>query len=392
MIAYQPAGYCPHCGYQVDAGRCSECGRVVTRPLRVPPGVLRRRLVIRVALGLALVGLLVTGYVYRADLAVRFVPTRLVDSLRGRDSATQRWWFMIFDEQLRLAMEAEEPAHAARKVAIEAELATLRSHEWAGRYESSDSRMSLAPGAGYSYVWGSCESFGSFHGEVEFATPDVLTLRCVPALREFRSERLRLLRVPWQGHHYLISPSRVAHFANCINSRNDGAPRWFLHRRGDRTTPEPKLPQLPEPYSAYIRREPLIADVTNVIRTGRSPDDDSGKCWDAEVVLNVGAADDVFVGMKLYGTHRHTYLGATVYEVREHECMARFTDCFDECESVDLPKAGWQFMTLGPEAEMAGEFNLRNIDGWANGVSPSQPEPGEDEETDENPEADEEAP
>ncbi len=30
MEAYQPKGYCPGCGYQIDPGRCSECGLEVS--------------------------------------------------------------------------------------------------------------------------------------------------------------------------------------------------------------------------------------------------------------------------------------------------------------------------------------------------------------------------
>lgn len=53
--AYQPAGYCPQCGYAMDGGRCPECGSQVPpgRLAAVPPRLRRRRRV-RQALVLAL--------------------------------------------------------------------------------------------------------------------------------------------------------------------------------------------------------------------------------------------------------------------------------------------------------------------------------------------------
>jgi len=30
---YQPIGFCPGCGYKMDAGTCPECGREVPEPL-----------------------------------------------------------------------------------------------------------------------------------------------------------------------------------------------------------------------------------------------------------------------------------------------------------------------------------------------------------------------
>lgn len=363
MEPYTPAGFCPRCGYRLDAGRCPECGRAVPRPSLIPPLVRRRRLIQRTAILTVLIVGFVALYGNRDELAVRFAATSLIKRYAGFESQFARWCRHILDEQCERAMSAEESAGIARRVAIEQELGGIDSHEWAGRYESSHEGLLAAPVAGFVFAWSGCEDAAQSHGDVAEVTADRIVLRSPPSIRSFDIEPRRLLRVQWQGHKYLIPEAEVVEFANHVNSREGGAPFWHLHRVGDRTQPEPKLPRLPEPFDGHIRKEPLNANVVRVNSVGRSPDDTSGKCWEAEIVLNVGTADGVFMGMKFFATHRDTFLGANVVKLGDHESTAEFVDCFDENEELDMPQIGWRLSTLGPFVETTGEnFDLRELD------------------------------
>lgn len=67
---FQPAGYCPTCGYPLDPGKCPECGRFVRHYelARVPPQVVRRR---RVRWALTLIvctAVLYGGYRFYRDV------------------------------------------------------------------------------------------------------------------------------------------------------------------------------------------------------------------------------------------------------------------------------------------------------------------------------------
>jgi len=94
---YKPAGYCPHCGYAIDPGVCSECGKNVNADEldSVPYWVTRRRLVKRAVLVLILLSLAVGGwYVYARTNWIIWVPTRILLGLSWDENSrgTQEVW------------------------------------------------------------------------------------------------------------------------------------------------------------------------------------------------------------------------------------------------------------------------------------------------------------
>src|SRR5262245_46401505 len=95
---YQPTGYCPRCGYQMDAGRCPECGKAVSRPAKRDPRAGRGRL-LRAGRRLVTAMLLVLAMYYGGGYAVfawwptshlRVVAARK-DWLSERASAIMDW-------------------------------------------------------------------------------------------------------------------------------------------------------------------------------------------------------------------------------------------------------------------------------------------------------------
>jgi len=90
--AYQPAGYCPHCGYAIDPGVCPECGKAIVADEldRLPHQVTRRRMIKRTVAVLVILSLAAGGwYVYARCNWIAWVPTRALLGFQGdEDSRT----------------------------------------------------------------------------------------------------------------------------------------------------------------------------------------------------------------------------------------------------------------------------------------------------------------
>lgn len=372
MSEYRPTGFCPHCGYQISPGRCPECGREVSKPSRRSLSSRRRR---RLAVGIVLLAIVGAGaavYANKDEVAVRYAPTSLVRYFSGDGNGFAWWCSTVLSAQQDIAMSAEETASDSRLGMIRIELESLHGHPWAGAYEATNESLFLAPRSGFVYLSYGCTHSSASHGEVVEVTPQRIVLRSVATLKAFQIEPAILLRAEWQGHRYLIPDGDVVRFANCVNSRESGTPAWFLHRMSDRPQPEPRWPTLPSPFEHYILSEPLSAGILQITLVEPAPDDESGTCWQADVTLDKGARDGVFLGMMLYPTHRDAYLGAEVLDVFDHQARARFADCFSEGEKFDMPSPGWKFSTLGPFAELTGEyFNLEELH-WFDGEADTE--------------------
>jgi len=92
--AYKPAGYCPHCGYAIAPGVCSECGQNVAASELVsgPYWMKRRRIIKRTVFALVILSLAVGGwYVYARCNWITWVPARiLLMAHDGRDGKAAR--------------------------------------------------------------------------------------------------------------------------------------------------------------------------------------------------------------------------------------------------------------------------------------------------------------
>jgi hypothetical protein len=83
--SYNPAGYCPHCGYAIDPGVCPECGKNVAADEldSAPYWVTRRRIIRRSVLALVILSIAAGGwYVYSRCDWIAWVPTRLLMTAR----------------------------------------------------------------------------------------------------------------------------------------------------------------------------------------------------------------------------------------------------------------------------------------------------------------------
>lgn len=353
--AYQPAGYCPACGYRIDPGVCPECGRSVPRPARRPPATLRRRVV----LGALVLGIGVGGWLaYRnADaLAARLIPARYTRTLADSDGWLGRWADTINWMQRNSRFESEQPAFERRRHAIRAELAGLGRHEWAGEYSTgpdyTGSKFILAPDSGFVYsAWG-CTHRSLNHGEIVAVTPDSIVLRPEISPEDYATGPDRVLyRVTWRGKRLLVERGWMVEFLNLWNMRESATSNRFPCRGGDPVQPHSDPPEMPVQFARCLHVCPLIAKVVSTGEPTAEPDQKGGACYHVPVVLSVGEAEGAFVGMTLFALDHKSYLGATLNAVREHDSSGVFCDCFDANQPVVLPQVGWSFTTLGYTAE-----------------------------------------
>ena len=115
---YQPTGYCPECGYPMDAGRCPECGKHVEKPAKRDPRTRRTRLR-RIATRTLLVVLAVAGLSYAGRYAVyAWWPTEHLRELEASKNKLASFAKRV----IRWRWEREHEQTDARRRAIEAEL------------------------------------------------------------------------------------------------------------------------------------------------------------------------------------------------------------------------------------------------------------------------------
>lgn len=223
-----------------------------------------------------------------------------------------------------LTRQEDELEAERRRSEIEAEIATLVDHPWAGSYlkvsarghhgSNSDSLV-LAPIAGFvaiasipavvltkEHSWGTLEVSG-----------EALTLHHKePNRREHWRQAWpeQLLVVPWGERHYLLEPKELEAFARSLHTGDE--PRSssvgnFLLRSGDWSLRARGRPDVPASARELFRATPLLAIVFT--HDGSTP---------ASVELDVGQRDGVLVGQRFF--QKDDELTVTV--VAEESCRA----------------------------------------------------------------------
>lgn len=127
---YEPAGFCPHCGYRVDAGVCAECGKRVSRPVRRDPRwrLWLMRWIVRLSVVAAVGGLAVMA-------AVRWVPNETLWVLSGRDGdPIPEFVMQVSGAVLDWRREVDLADAESAIERIGRQLADAPEHAWAGTY------------------------------------------------------------------------------------------------------------------------------------------------------------------------------------------------------------------------------------------------------------------
>lgn len=271
--AYQPIGYCPACGYRLDAGLCPECGGQVVRPAPRDPRRWAARAP-RLALRLAATGVAVCLVLAGVNAAAyRWWPIASLEGLLQGKGRVANWAYEIREWRL----DREDERAAARWRRIHRELAGQVRQAWDGEYCNTyggslsydDSLRFAVAESGYVEVplSGGCgfgadlpmRSFAN-HGDVVRSTDQSLFVReSTPhfATSSHPPQELEFVRIRWGKRHYLIERS------NLESTRAEGPQSLyvqsalFLFRRDDLLYPVDGLPEYPPEYRDLLPPPPI---------------------------------------------------------------------------------------------------------------------------------------
>lgn len=237
-----------------------------------------------------------------------------------------------------------------KKALIDQELHALTAHPWAGRYYYGDGLgvnvdLSLAPKSGFAFTWNGCLGLYDLnYGDVVEVDGRIrLTFKYPNDRKGFQGIAPELIPIVWGERHYLIPADRVVRFANAINAGfepSKAVSRRFLLREGDELKAVQGQPNLPSPYSEYLLKQPIKAEISSIKKS--LLEDDTRI---TTVTLNVGSEQGVKQGMEFY-----LYSPANIFEWArvtsvdssnsEAEVVQRVAD-----EKYGRPTTDWKLST-----------------------------------------------
>ncbi len=158
-----------------------------------------------------------------------------------------------------MAQECE--AVSARILAIENEVSTANTHEWAGCYVRWSEEVCLSPRREYAYSESGClGTYGLDMGDVSEIANDTIRL-----VSRFDSEFERdvapaaFVRIRWGERHYLVEPEDIVQF--CLDTRCGLDALGFL-RDVDRGKPIFGIPEVPLEFRGYLPPPSLEGRIT----------------------------------------------------------------------------------------------------------------------------------
>jgi hypothetical protein len=322
--AYEPAGFCPRCGYRLDHGPCPECGATFEHAARVSPQSRRARLrrIARVAVVLLCAS--VPLYFAALPAAYRWWPASNLYAL-----ARGRGWAASTAKDIMHWRRERGSAEALRRLEkVRAELGQTAfpdrwaAHPWAGSYSYSsvdeDVSFVLAPQTGFVYVqpFESAEVrlvyFYSF-GSVRELGPGRLRLICegngYPLTVDDSGFNGEWQIVPWEGETWIVPAEELRKFALSSNSGLSGA--GFVRRGADHPGQfggrmHRGLPELPDEYACFLLPAPVICTLT-AIDTATSRSYVSGRLASVCGTVDAGRREGLVPGIYLYANERLPY-------------------------------------------------------------------------------------
>ncbi len=257
------------------------------------------------------------------------------------------------DDRGKLSKATEQEGHA-RLERIEAELGELSDeHEWAGEYYCGDGMgvnvfVALSPKNGYVFEWRGC--MGVYDRNYGQVTPKdgklKLSFTFPNERRGFQGLAEEFIPIAWGERRYLIPADDVVGFCNDINAGDE--PRDEVHgeyllSRDDHEVKVSGRPNLPAEFQAYLLDKPVKARITAVKSTATRPSLAKVPFRDTTVALDVGRADRLLAGMKLYVTKPDSVVvSMKVTKVEQHSAEA----VMSQLGEGPGPQAGWELSTL----------------------------------------------
>ncbi len=359
---YRPAGFCPHCGYQLDPGRCPECGADVVRPLPRHPRLRRRRRIIATLICATLLAGGAAAWRFGPALAAQYLPNSVLRSMANARGMASAWATKVLDARLKLRLLQESQPFANRQKNALAELEGLDQHDWAGIYTSATFKMFatlvVAPKNGMA----ARSSMGLLnHADLIGADQDRLLLNLAidrllteahPGPESVGTE-MALVRL--ESERWLVPIERMPEFCADVNAgqfplayyrriSEEGAdPVFFWH------DPLTGLPQVPARFRPYLLPEPIVATVlgaqTPTVTGHRWYGYEQWQDWRTVLRLNVGRAEGVLPGMRFHTTSGSKLGFGRVMSTTEHESVLTFWDCLPQKRSPTESQPGARLST-----------------------------------------------
>jgi hypothetical protein len=275
------------------------------------------------------------------------------------------------EEKAERLFDASDPIIEAKRQKIEAEIAQLKDHPWAGQYARDGGTfgftsfvvLTLAPDNGFTeerFVSGNLRR--QKHGTIDW-DGNILKLSF-----EFAGENDDIGHfapeykpIRWGERVYLIPDDEIMDFCDMINARYEprnnlvGYPAFFL-RNGDETKKAKGKPKLPEEFMPFLLDKPVDATIVSIKDIQEDTEKDpKWKRANVTVVVDKGRKDGLLPGMKLYGIVPHfNHIQTVLTNVEETQSEFKFNELWKASEEMPF-FVGWQLSTCPSWSRDRGE-------------------------------------
>jgi hypothetical protein len=256
------------------------------------------------------------------------------------------------DNSAKRSDEAEKTAASYREN-IQAEIKTLKTHEWAGKYYEGDGlgvnvSLILAPKSGFLFEWHGCLGlYDRNYGAVSLNKDKVHLAFTLPNKRQgFQGIAQKLTPIAWGERTYLIPSDDIVGFCNEVNEGSE--PRKGMHgscllREGDEKKEVKGFPTIPAEFKPYLLDHPIDAEIVSVGKYKTRPSVCDWKFKDTPVVLNRGKSHGLLKGMKLHVVQpEHAVESVEITKVEDERAEGVMTQIGEEEKG---PQIGWKLST-----------------------------------------------
>ena len=237
----------------------------------------------------------------------------------------------------------------AKREKVEAEIARLQDHPWAGQYSYSHDHgsrvLTLAPENGFvlndNWSWERTDLYGTVEWDgTHIKLTSEISDAPVDDVHDYRKIHTEYRLVRWGKRLYLIPDNQIIEFCYKINTGNEPryASGWgiYLLRSGDWEKEAKGRPEIPEEFMPHLLDERVDAVLLSVTIEKNKPD------GTVNAVLNKGKKDGLLPGMRLVAEARSEgggYNSMTLTKVDEtqSECLLYYGNT--------LPEVGQEFST-----------------------------------------------
>lgn len=262
--------------------------------------------------------------------------------------------------QQRKQSRETEAAWKRQEAKIDAELADLKEHPWAGQYYFGDglgvnARLKLAPKSGVVFIWTGCLGvYDRNYGKVIEDNGLIKLALSLPNDRQgFQGVATELAPVIWGPRHYLISVEELPAFCSAVNSGlepREGTHGLYFLRAGDESKSICGQPEIPPQFRGYLLKTPVNATIQSVTATVLRPGLIKDMSFrETTVLLTSDQPELLKPQMELHVIDESVVPArATITSVDGKRIEASISQIITAEVNEPAPKVGWKLSTRAP--------------------------------------------